>query len=476
MAAILPIQEITKPMLTALNKELTIYPKRTHYDPNPKPVCAYDLDELTKQVYIPLRLADKYKATVGANPKADFRFVYTLYTKETDPKKSRDQTAVAEEAIKKLDLFRSVLIACFTSFGKTMMATYLSAHYKQKTVILCHLNEVKRQFIEEIIKFTGGTAKVQYVKGKKPLDPKADIYVMGIRKATLMKREELSNSGIATVIIDELHMSTQAALTKAVMMFTTAERIIGLSATPDQGFENLIYAHFGKPEEWIVRKETKPFTVIRRWTNFEPTIEYMVAKGQVTVKWTEVLSSIGRNEAYWQDIVDVVTREEFKNEKIIVLCDRKVLARGVYFLLTELGESAELFIGGSNDRDETKRILVAGTKKGSVGMNDPNLTMLVLAADMRDVRQAEGRIRTVNNIVLDYRHNYDTLDKHGKLRDKWYTARGAVFTDEGPRPPNMGKPKVPQQRLLGTNVVPLFQPITQHPRATSKPGITTKKK
>ena len=75
--------------------------------------------------------------------------------------------------------------------------------------------------------------------------------------------------------------------------------------------------------------------------------------------------------------------------------------------------------------------MVAGTKKGGVGLNDPTLTMLILASSTRDVRQFEGRIRTADNLIYDIVDNNQTLEKHWNERESWYEERGATIVHEG---------------------------------------------
>ena len=186
MAAILAVKDIDNEKFKALVNQFTVVPKKTIYDPKPKSICVFDLDEKERIVYLPMRYAEKYGATIRNDyPKTNVKFIFDLYTKETDPKgRGRDQNIVANQAIKTLIEKGSVMLACFTGYGKTMMAAYLAAYFGYKTAILSHMDVIKDQFVEEINRFTGGTAKIQCVQGKTKLDPTADIYIMGVIKST----------------------------------------------------------------------------------------------------------------------------------------------------------------------------------------------------------------------------------------------------------------------------------------------------
>jgi hypothetical protein len=306
----------------------------------------------------------------------------------------------------------------------TMTGTYLLCYYGYKTMILCHNDTIKEQWKEEIIKFTGGKAKVQIVKGNKPFDPTADVYIIGIQKAVRLEREDVMNIGM--VIIDEAHICTTTAFTKSLLKFQPMF-VVGLSATPERvdGLHTLLELHFGPKKEFIKREEIKDFTVIKYKTKYKPVVSYQIVYGQATLAWTNMMTSIADIKERWIEIAEIAISEP--KHKIILLCDRKEMATSIYEYLLDKGEDAELLIGTKKTWDKTKRILVAGVKKGGVGLNDPSLTMLIVAADMKNVKQCEGRIRTTNNIVYDVVDDYKTFESHWSLREKWYLKRGATI-------------------------------------------------
>jgi hypothetical protein len=57
---------------------------------------------------------------------------------------------------------------------------------------------------------------------------------------------------------------------------------------------------------------------------------------------------------------------------------------------------------------------------------------LILATDMSDVRQSEGRLRAVNGVIFDIVDNSKTLHEHWKKRRDWYLSKGAdiVYNSE----------------------------------------------
>lgn len=306
----------------------------------------------------------------------------------------------------------------------TLMGVYLSSVLGLKTAVLSHVDLVNNQWCQEYQETTN--AKVQFVKDD-VLDPTADVYIMGVQKASKMPPQALA--GVGFVIYDEAHISTLTACTKTMLNFEP-KFILGLSATPERadGLENLLEVFFGPKERFITRMETKDFTVIRLKTNFKPRIEYMHVKGKDTVNWSVVTNSLAELVEKQEMIVELT--QKHKEHRIMVLCDRKEQAMAIHGKLVELGEKVELLIGAKKKWDTSARVLVAGTKKAGTGFNDPTLTMLVLAGDSKNVKQFEGRIRTQNNIIYDIVDDYGVLENHWRLRRDWYLKRGASIIYE----------------------------------------------
>ena len=350
-----------------------------------------------------------------------------------------------------IDGNRRFLLGSHMVTHNTTLGTYLMCWSKLKTIVMVHNDTLKGQWRDEITKFTGGQARVQIIQGRKPLDPDADVYIVGVQKAKTLEREDLIDIGM--VIVDEAHICTSTAFTKSLLRFQPMY-LVGLSATPDRvdGLHSLLYLYFGSSKEFIVREEVKDFTVVKYQTNYKPEVSYTVVRGKTTLAWTNMMTSLSVIEKRWKEIAELALAHP--DNKIIVLCDRQSLAENIYKYLIEKGDSAELLIGNKKKWDRTKRVLVAGVKKGGVGLNDESLDMLILAADMKDVRQCEGRIRTTGNTVYDIVDDYSTLENHWNKRERWYLKRGATITIGGTRvvkKTTRNKPAAPARRYLPSN-------------------------
>lgn len=445
--------------------------KKTQYCPQPPRIDVFDESE--SMMYLPLRgWSDFYFDFPNGTPveKGDIpkklKFKGKLLTIDTDPsKRNRDQDVVIDDALKKLDKDHTVFIAAYTGFGKTASGTYLMCecnnrlvknNLKRKTLVVCFSSAVRDQWPDEIAKFTD--AKVSHISGNPlTMDPSSDVYIIGVKK--LINTPKSYFRDIGTVIIDEAHITTASIFTEALFKIHPVY-LIGLSATPDRqdGLDSLIHLFFGPKKDFIFRKETKDFTVYKYQTEYIPETDYILVRGDMVRDWKLVISSLESNEERQSEICDIACSHP--KEKIIILSYTNEQSNGLYKKLLERGEDVELFIGTKKlkDLDRTKRILVAGTKKAGAGLNDPHLTMAIIASDTKDVRQWEGRLRTVNCIVYDIVDNdcdgrTNTLEKHYKQREEWYISKGAKIIVTGPRKTVANKsfkytPRVTTRRLL----------------------------
>lgn len=435
MAIALQISSLSLEQKEFIVETCTITTKPDIYNPTPLTLESYKVNKVDDEILIPMGMWKYFlSATAGfpngeantyppMNPNA--KYVKTLLTIETDPdKRGRDQDVIVDTALKKLEENGSVFLGVFTGAGKSSMGIYISIYLKLKTIVLCHLDIVKSQWPDEYAKFSGGSVKVQYVKGSKKMDPDADVYIVGIKKVLNISDKELSLIG--TVIVDEAHISTVTAFTQSLLKFRP-RYLVGLSATYDRndGLHKLLYPYYGSPDNFIIRKEKKEFTVFKVQTPYEPRIKYVRKNGQRIVDWATVIKSIEENPLRWQNVVDVVM--QYPNEKMIILCNRQVQAKGIYNLCLKYEEDAVLLIGDTKVWDKTKRITVTSFKKGGVGLNMPDLTFAIIASDTSDVRQYEGRIRTTNNIIYHFVDHYEAFEKHYKVCEKWYREKGATI-------------------------------------------------
>lgn len=421
MALSLELSSLDNDTRREINRDLTVYGEFNRFAKSRKKYRLFDVDEDT--VYVPMRNWNEYFDEFPENSccqRIEVKCKYSPLNASSDPSgRQRDQDVALAEIMEKLKKDRTAFLSAFTGFGKTFSGSYLLSTLGLKTVVLCHSNSIKEQWVGEISKFTTATAKI--LTGKKVKD-NVDVYVMGIKKACNMPREELEKFGV--VIFDEAHMCIEMAYTKALLRFEP-HYMIGLSATPDRlnGLHKLMESYFGKMEDYVTRFEKKPFTVIKYCTPYLIPSEYSVVAGRSKLDNITMDNKLCLLEKRTQEIVKLI--ESHPEHKIMVMCRRQILAKNI----SEAIEESELHIGTRklSKLDKSSRVLITTISKLGTGYNDPELTMLILEADVKDVRQPEGRLRTVDCLIYDIVDAHPRHERSWKVRERWYLEKGATI-------------------------------------------------
>jgi len=391
----------------------------------------YHIDSKKQKIIIPIGLWKLFKSvfpnSIGKiSNNSHIQFPKDLYSLSTDPHGFRDQDVITKYTINKLDNDGTCMLALCTGFGKTTIGTFITCHYKQKTMLLCHLSIVNNQWIEA---FEECGLRVQFIKNKQKMRPDVDVYVMGILKAKNYSDPLLST--IKLIILDEAHIAVVSS-SQVLLRFVGCRYLLGLSATPDRldDLHVLMYPYFGPIQNYITRQQLKSFTVYKIYTGIVPEIGYQWCQGRKVLNWTKVRNSIEYNsEFHKREVSDVLNHPD---RVILLLVSRVEHLESLYELLLKKGENVDVMYGDKNDYDEDCRVLISIDKKAGVGFNRKSTNMLILGFDCTDVRQYEGRIRLDNFIIIDYVHELPTFNKHFENHRKpWYTQRGGTIQTIG---------------------------------------------
>lgn len=443
MAIKLTLSELNEEQLDFIENECVFKKEVGRYGEFEKiPLFRIDDDS----IYIPIGIWKKFW-TNFKNLKWDnikFKYDRIPYTKKSDPKKYRDQDKVITESLKLLREKNIVFLCLPCGFGKTTIGCYLSHILKLRTVILCHSSIVKKQWEEELINYSDVSA--EFVKRKK-LNRDCDIHIMGILKASNMNRKEFQNVGL--LILDEAHICSITAFQKTLLLFQP-KYLIALSATPERsdGLHKTFKTYFDGA--MIKRIEKKDFTVYKYNTGIPPTIKYVMYKGRQVPHWTTLTNSLAYNKIRQQMIIDLACKQK---EKTMILSNRDEECTNVYNSLNkkyyddEIQMRPYLFTRNAEKPPKDTDIIVAAMKKGGVGFDDPDLKVLIITTDSKDVRQFEGRLRTANSTIYDFVDKYSTLEKHWGERKKWYERKGAEIRIKHPK---RGYPKKEKTILSST--------------------------
>lgn len=389
--------------------------------------------ETTSALYVPFAYAkNRFKVSPNKEikfPTTNYKFYDTKFPFRTDG--GRDQPVVFEEAIKKIKVYRSVLLSLRCGYGKTYLAIRLAHSAGLKCAVLAHRGILFEQWEDSIYRFTG--AKVQQVGTDGILDPDADFYIFNIAfvhkkwdkntKSWKPKKLGIYKGIIGMLIVDEAHIACASEMSRALLYFNP--RIaIALTATPvrKDGMDKALELYFGDyTKTRIIRIARDPFTVYRLPTKIKPVFTYN-AFGKKD--WNSVITSLINNEKRNDIIVRLI--EKFEDYNILVLTKRKTHCKIISLELDKLNITNTIMIGTQKTYDKDARVLLSTYSKLGVGFDDSRLNMLIVACSVTEVEQYAGRLRDApgkDRIVIDLVDDDSNCMNHWSKRREWYISR-----------------------------------------------------
>ena len=446
MSCSFPLAELTPSLKEKILTTAVFLPPHSIYADDPPPEKYYRVIDATVRLPMGLRVTSSYPGEAWEYPSREsMKYTGTLLTTSTDPHGFRDQEVMARSALAQLHRFKVALLAMSTGYGKTNLGIWLSCALGRRTLIICSLSTVLEQWPVEFARFS--TARC-VVMGTKPCLPdEADVIAVGIiRAGNLLDADPHFFSSFGTVIVDECHLSSRAAFN--LLLRLSPEYLIGLSATPDRadGLHAIFPLFFGPSEDFLVRKQVKSFQVIKVPTKCRPVIAYTQVKGKMVLDWTTAINSLSEREDRQEQIVSLAVAHH-RERRTLILSGRVEEVRTLAAKIAARGLDVDTLYGEKERYRPGVMVLVATRQKAGVGFNDPGLNQMILATDIKDVRQIEGRCRTSDNRIFDLVDDYGTFEKHWSIRRKWYLARGAEIV-EGCCPVEKSALAIPPRRLL----------------------------
>ncbi len=199
----------------------------------------YIYEIINNNIYIPFSYAVT-QLNRKRRERKEFSVMKTKFCASLRP----EQQIVKDEAIQFLNKTGSVIVSCYTGFGKTVGAISLAQTIKLKTLIIVNKIVLINQWKESIITFCP-EAKVQKLTTKSKFDESADFYIVNAINVEKFGKNFFNDIGLC--VIDEAHLIMAETLSRS-LKYISPRYLIGLTATPyrPDGFEILLELYFGK--------------------------------------------------------------------------------------------------------------------------------------------------------------------------------------------------------------------------------------
>lgn len=344
-----------------------------------------------------------------------------------------EQKNCRDQALTCLQSQKSVMLSCYTGFGKTVTAINMASKIKLKTFIVVPKKPLLGQWESEIKKFVPDASvmviepnKIKNMSATLGVEDSPDFCIINACNIHKVDKNLLKNYGL--VIVDEAHLQMTEKLSEN-LLYLTPRYLLGITATPyrEDGYNILFELFFG--EEKVKYTLNKKHTVYKVKTGFIPNEEKYLRTGpnyKTKLDWNSILDEQSKDEKRNELIIKIV--RHFKDRVFLILVKRVEHGQYIKHHLEQLGEKVTSLLGKQQEFDKEARILIGTNSKIGTGFDHPKLNALLAAADMVSYYiQFIGRVmrrKDVEPIIFDLVDNHPTLKKHFEKRLKVYSKHG----------------------------------------------------
>ena len=330
-----------------------------------------------------------------------------------------------------LDGNRRYVLGDFTVTHNTIMALYIIAKLKLKTLVIVHKEFLLNQWIEKINEFLPD-AKIGKIQGQIIDIEDKDIVIGMLQSLSMKEYPEDTFDSFGFTIIDECHhisaeifvRSLQKIVTKYILgLSATMERKDGLTKVFKMFIGDIIYKMKRDKDEAVLIKAVKfvsqdeEFNTIEY--DFRGNVKYstMISKLCSFNNRTEMILSIIENELKLNNKQQIIVLGQFKN--ILTYLYKAIEHRNI--------GTVGYYIGGMKEeqlkKSELKQIIIATYSMAAEGLDIKTLTTLILATPKTDIEQAVGRILREKHdqpLVIDIVDNHEVFKKQWDKRKAYY--------------------------------------------------------
>lgn len=357
------------------------------------------------------------------------------------------------------------IIVSPTGTGKTVMISIMINALATKTMILVtdvvlldQMVQAMEKYFDQPIGIIGdGEFRLEDITVSTVQSIRSIVQAKAVAAADKRKALEKHLYDVGAVISDEAHLYDSDGIAVIMPIFARTQRFYGMSATPygwadkAEKKQNLeLEQHFGtviydtRKENFIELGLKVPVLVNvihREPLNKEYKRHQKKSRGKVEIDWgknyrecleTELL----KNTQYHGDVAAEVWKLACAGKSAFVHAAHSI----------EFGEEickmipGAVLVNGSTPRLRRREVYDAMRKKelltlvsdvGGTGLDIPSLDAMVLASDIKDVRQLLGRVARrphggtkEQGLVLDFNTQTQFLAKHHKIRCTQYENEG----------------------------------------------------
>ena len=324
------------------------------------------------------------------------------------------------------------LISLKCGGGKTVLALWIIALLKVKTIVVVHKDFLMTQWRDRIIEFLP-EARIGKIQQNTIDIENKDIVLAMVHSLSMKEYEPEVFSSFGLAVFDECHHLGAEVFHKS-MAKVSSKYMLGLSATPDRkdGLRKVFEWYIG-PMVYSTTEKNTDYIETRVYEYYNDNESYckkeIIYNGKPCMpRMINNLCECKERSAFIHNLV----KEEFNlGRKILILSDRRgYLDETNKWFNGNLKEGCSgLYVGGMKPnelRDSQEKDIILGTfSMASEGMDIPKLNTIILASPKSDVVQSVGRIlrekadvRKFHPLVIDIKDTHPNMVMFAKQCDK----------------------------------------------------------
>ena len=339
------------------------------------------------------------------------------------------QVPIASKMIDELKSTGGGILNLHCGMGKTVLAIYIIAQMKKKTLIIVHKEFLMNQWKERLNQFLPN-AKVGIIQQNKVKVENHDVVIAMLQSVAMKSYERNIYESFGFTIVDEAHHISSQVFSRALPKIST-RYMLGLSATLDRkdGLRRVFEWYLGKPTVCVQNMDVGEVVVNVIKLN-DPQYQVPFYNGNGKLNLAKLINTLVISPKRMKIILDWIKKFVKDNRKILVLSERRKHLEDIDLKAKELGLECGFYFGGLSQQklkeSESKQIILGTYHMISEGFDLSSLDSLIFASPKTDVVQATGRIlrqgknrKTIPTIV-DIEDQIDYLKKKSKTRISYY--------------------------------------------------------
>jgi len=315
--------------------------------------------------------------------------------------------------------------------GKTVLALYICAQLKKKTLIIVHKEFLLNQWIERIKEYLP-SARVGRIQAQIIDIEDKDIVIGMLQSLSMKDYPESMFASFGLTIIDEVHHISSEVFSQVLFKIVTIYTL-GLSATMERkdGTTNIFKMFLGDIL-YKGKQEVEHNVVVRalEYISNDSDFNEVPKDYRGNVQYSTLISKLceynHRSEFILKVLKDMI--QENSKQQIMILAHNKNLLKYLYDAIEHRNiATVGYYIGGMKEKalkeSETKMVIIATYSMAAEALDIKTLTTLIMATPKTDIEQAVGRIlreKHCSPIVVDIIDKHDTLQNQWRKRKTFY--------------------------------------------------------